>query len=318
MYDGLNNTPQSYHDSDPAAESALVKSLLRSDVPVETMNMVSHIRYATRGEVKLENVHPFQRELWGVQWCFAHNGDVSCFDKAHFSPDVDLCGCPEEVRKRKKKGSDAPCVQIPWIGRSIGVEDEGERLYNPMGATDSEAIFCAILNALGARFDTLPSKSVLHDAIASLCDEIIALDEDYEETTILNFLLGAGAHTQFAYSWPGAREGSTTWNGLHYTTNDRVALIATAPLSEDSKWLEIKRGELILFENGSPLFSCGDISGIECDGAVVPLFEIEQDKKKRMYKVHRRGSKKSLLRSMESIDDVMLLDQTLLTNHTRV
>ncbi|EED87009.1 predicted protein, partial [Thalassiosira pseudonana CCMP1335] len=133
MYDGLNNTPQSYHDSDPAAESALVKSLLRSDVPVETMNMVSHIRYATRGEVKLENVHPFQRELWGVQWCFAHNGDVSCFDKAHFSPD---------------------------------------RLYNPMGATDSEAIFCAILNALGARFDTLPSKSVLHDAIASLCDEI--------------------------------------------------------------------------------------------------------------------------------------------------
>ena len=42
--------------------------------PVKTFNMVSHIRYATRGAVRLENVHPFQREMWGISWCFAHNG----------------------------------------------------------------------------------------------------------------------------------------------------------------------------------------------------------------------------------------------------
>ena len=33
-------------------------------------NMMAHIRYATQGEVSLENVHPFSRELWGIQWTF--------------------------------------------------------------------------------------------------------------------------------------------------------------------------------------------------------------------------------------------------------
>ena len=27
----------------------------------------------------LENVHPFTREMWGILWCFAHNGDVPTF-----------------------------------------------------------------------------------------------------------------------------------------------------------------------------------------------------------------------------------------------
>jgi glutamine amidotransferase len=36
-------------------------------------------RYATQGAVALENVHPFSRELWGIQWSFAHNGEVPLF-----------------------------------------------------------------------------------------------------------------------------------------------------------------------------------------------------------------------------------------------
>ena len=57
FYDGKGI--RAFHDSEPAAESLLAEFLQTH--PVKTFNMVSHIRYATRGEVRLENVHPFQR-----------------------------------------------------------------------------------------------------------------------------------------------------------------------------------------------------------------------------------------------------------------
>ncbi|CAK9884422.1 MAG: Putative glutamine amidotransferase YafJ [Candidatus Erwinia impunctatus] len=38
--------------------------------------MVAHIRQANRGNVSLENTHPFTRELWGRNWTYAHNGQL--------------------------------------------------------------------------------------------------------------------------------------------------------------------------------------------------------------------------------------------------
>ncbi|EJK57028.1 hypothetical protein THAOC_22973 [Thalassiosira oceanica] len=273
FYDGRGL--RSFHDPDPAAESLLAEFLQTH--PVKTLNMVSHIRYATRGEVNLENVHPFSRELWGINFCFAHNGDVAAYDRTQFA-----CNSTDEISFErscpKMEQFNKECVQIPWVGLSIGADDPNERHYNPVGKTDSEAIFCAILNALRTRFDTLPTLPVLYGAIASLVNEIVALDSQYEGTTILNFLLGVGQHIQFAYSWPGARDGSSVWNGLHYlvreppfgrahltdcdytidfgtlnlSKEDRVAVIATTPLTDDEDWVEVKRGQLILFDDGIP------------------------------------------------------------------
>ena len=117
-------------------------------------------------------------------------------------------------------------------------------------------------------------RPVLYNAIEEFCKEVVSGDE---HTTILNFLLGVGEHVQFAYSWPGARPGSTCWNGLCYTVrkppfksaaladmdyavdfgklttdNDCVAVIATAPLTHDEVWVEFKRGELVAFDEGLP------------------------------------------------------------------
>src|SRR6195952_1182219 len=47
--------------------------------PIRSDNIVAHIRKATQGRVALENTHPFQRELWGRYWVFAHNGDLRGF-----------------------------------------------------------------------------------------------------------------------------------------------------------------------------------------------------------------------------------------------
>lgn len=318
-----------------------------------TSNVVAHIRYATRGEVKMENVHPFVREIWGREFCFAHNGDVSCFD-------------PSVFHHSKNKGNDGDCESnLPWIGNSLGVkETKGKRHYVPLGDTDSEAIFCAILNALRARFDDMPDLDVLHAAIALLCEEIVALDaktashgqnfdschgnngnsavESTSNVTILNFLMGCGSHAQFAYSWPGKREGSTVWNGLHYSlvkqgsngggpqtpcheghrSKDGIAVIATAPLAsengddDENEWVEIQRGQLILFEDGRPRFSSTSLNIAEekeNDRFSFDVLDVKSMKKRqqRQYKVistHRRkhdqqyNPESSLFRPLGSVD----------------
>jgi glutamine amidotransferase len=146
--------------------------------------------------------------------------------------------------------------------------------YFPVGDTDSEAVFCAILNALRSEFKELPTLCVLHRFLKKLCDEIIAGRDD---DTIFNFLLGCGQYTLFAYSWPGSRPGSKVWNGLHYivreppfstarlidcdysidfaqytTPDDRVAVITTKPLTSEDGWKEFQRGELLMFSHGKP------------------------------------------------------------------
>jgi len=237
-----------FHDSTPASSSPMANFL--GNNPIRTYNMMSHLRYATVGEVELSNVHPFCREMWGINFAFAMNGDVPLFKK---DPSAKL-----EVLQKK---NDSPC--------------KDQRYYHPIGNTDSEAAFCAILNALRVQFQKLPSLPVLRNALQELCDEII---QDDPEGTIMNFLLTCGPDNLWVYSWPGSRPGSTVWNGLHYTTRtypftsstrlcdldyemdfsstnqkeDCVSVIATMPLTENEEWIEIKRGELIVFDQGRP------------------------------------------------------------------
>ena len=208
-------------DSEAAASSPIAKSISE----LRSQNVISHIRFATEGSVCMDNVHPFSRQLFGKDWVFAHNGDVPMF---------------KGTRKTKV-----------WLGDNV----RGKTVFKPVGDTDSEAVFCAILNSVNARFSSMPPMPILHDYINKLCQEIVSYDS---QSTILNFLLGFGEQSQIAYSWPGRRPNSTTWNGLHYKLNDKggeqVAVIATKPLvkrgEEEGDWVELKRGECLLFENG--------------------------------------------------------------------
>eukprot|EP00536_Pseudo-nitzschia_multiseries_P004247 jgi/Psemu1/237472/estExt_Genewise1.C_700012 len=232
-----------FHDSSPACSSPMANFLERN--PIRTYNMMSHLRYATVGGVELSNVHPFCREMWGINFAFAMNGDIPMedtdFDNNH--------------NNNNNNGMD-------------------QKYYHAVGNTDSEAAFCAILNALRVKFRQLPSLPVLKNALQELCEEIITEDP---EGTIFNFLLTCGPDTLWVYSWPGSRPGSTVWNGLHYTTRafpfattrlrdvdyeidfsstnreeDCVSVIATKPLTENEEWIEIGRNELIVFDRGRP------------------------------------------------------------------
>ena len=68
---------------------------------------ISHIRHATQGAVSMANTQPFVRELAGSAHVFAHNGDLL--------------------------GAAASRILV------------GDR-YRPMGTTDSELAFCALLD----------------------------------------------------------------------------------------------------------------------------------------------------------------------------
>jgi len=249
---------RTFLDPMPAAISPVAQLVQR--YPMKTFNMMAHIRYATQGTVSLENVHPFQREMWGIQWSFCHNGEVPKY--SHIDP-----------------------CEYPLLGNT-GCRQNCT--YHPVGDTDSEAVFCAILNALKAEFNTLPTLPVLYETIQRLSAEIVSGDE---ELTIFNFLLGCGQYTLFAYSWPGARPGSSVWNGLFYTIRrppfstakladvdyavdfsklttpaDRVAVIATKPLTVDEDWKEFKRGQLLMFDNGLPYSELYDCDEVEQEG----------------------------------------------------
>ena len=227
--------------------------------------MLAHIRYATQGEVSLENVHPFSRVWKGVQITFCHNGDCP-----HFGSN-DGGTTQQQLYNSDGNVGNHNTVHLPLLGQTT----PSDVIYHPVGDTDSEAVFCAILNALHVEFpDGLPTLPVLHEFLSVLCNEIIA---QHPKSTIFNFLLGCGQHTLFAYSWPGKRPTSDVWNGLYYivreppfntaklldtdyeidfrrvtTPDDRVAVITTKPLTEEAGWTEFQRNELIMFNRGIP------------------------------------------------------------------
>lgn len=69
-----------FHDPQPSCSSRLAE--LVSTQPIHSTNIIAHIRKATYGDIRLENTHPFVRELWGRHWVFAHNGTLHDFAPA--------------------------------------------------------------------------------------------------------------------------------------------------------------------------------------------------------------------------------------------
>ena len=64
---------------DPQASSESEVAQLVQRYPIKSETAIGHIRQANVGNVTLANTHPFVRELWGRNWCFAHNGQLADF-----------------------------------------------------------------------------------------------------------------------------------------------------------------------------------------------------------------------------------------------
>ena len=200
-----------------AAADSPVAELIRN-YPIKSRNVISHIRKATVGAVMLENCHPFVRELWGRYWVFAHNGDL---------------------------------------------KDYAPRLHShfrPVGTTDSEQAFCWLMQELAKAHATVPPVDELTRTLRELVPQVSAHGT-------FNFLLSNGealwahASTKLCYvvrqhPFASARlsdEDLAVNFAEHTTPDDRVAVVATTPLTLNEQWTAFTPGELRVFVDGAPL-----------------------------------------------------------------
>jgi predicted glutamine amidotransferase len=203
-------------DLQASSDSPLAASI--RNAPRRARNVVAHIRKATQGATAPENSHPFTRQLWGKTWSFAHNGDLK-----EFYP-----------------------------------EQDGH--YRTIGATDSERAFCYLLSVLRQRFPRgAPARSDLFSSVA----EVAA---DVARHGTFNFILSDGelflAHCSTAlhyvvreYPFRDARliDCDLAINfSQHNHLDDRMAVIATEPLTTGEAWLAFAPGELKMFVHGAP------------------------------------------------------------------
>lgn len=204
-------------DNQPAFKSPVAELVLR--YPIRSKHVIAHIRKATAGPVAIENCHPFQRELWGKNWVFAHNGDL---------PDL---------------------------------KNEGLNFYQPVGQTDSELAFCKILDTLRISFgQEAPDLEKIYPLLKEISEKITG------EDGVFNYLLSNGEHffarcsTNLSYIVRQApfkaahlvdEDVAVDFSELT-GSSDRVAVIATKPLTDNEVWNTIKPGQLIAFQNGLP------------------------------------------------------------------
>jgi glutamine amidotransferase len=186
--------------------------------PIKSDNVIAHIRKATQGRVALENTHPFVRELWGRYWVFAHNGDLKDF------------------RPRLHAA------------------------FRPVGDTDSERAFCWLMQELAKSHAAVPTIAELTITLR----ELLPLPAAHGS---FNLLLSNGqalwthcstklhcierthpfGHAQLA------DDDVTIDFAAHTTPDDRVAVVATEPMTCNERWQALAPGELRVFVGGQSM-----------------------------------------------------------------
>jgi len=195
-----------------------------------TQLAISHIRHATRGAISLANTQPFARELGGRMHVFAHNGNL---------PDIDDCAL-------LRAGS-----------------------YRPVGQTDSELAFCALLARLnglwtGGAPPSLGARTSLLAAFAADLRPLGPANFLYSDGDVLfahgnRRIQGATGRIDPPGLWMLQRQcragdpAPDCEGGVAIGAGERsVVLIASVPLSDDA-WRPLSEGELVVVREGTLL-----------------------------------------------------------------
>lgn len=214
-----------------AAWESPLVRFLETQGPSTTL-AISHIRSATRGAIALSNTQPFMRELAGHVHVFAHNGD------------------------------------LPGIERSEKLTYDH---YRPVGTTDSEHAFCALLERIHSLWNSTSVVPPLDKRLSALSDFVA----DLRQLGPANFLYADG-ETLFAHGHRRiqAATGRIAPPGLFllpcrcedadepvHARGVSIApgfqeglLIASVPLTEE-KWRPFAEGELVAVSSGKLLDS---------------------------------------------------------------
>ncbi|WP_394129880.1 class II glutamine amidotransferase [Shewanella maritima] len=219
FYEGKGS--RTFKDSKPSSDSH-VAHLIKS-YPIKSEIVVSHIRQANRGEVCLENTHPFTRELWGRYWTYAHNGQLSdyetLFNTKHFQAvgdtDSEMAFCWIMDRVVEQFGLQQPQDMKPVFTFIASLADKIKQLgvFN-MLLTDGVDLMIYCSNNLCHITRRAPFGK------AKLIDTDVVIDFQKETTP-----------------------------------DDVVTVIATRPLTNNEQWHVLAPGDWKIFRKGELILS---------------------------------------------------------------
>lgn len=214
-----------------AANDSALVRFLETQGP-GTKLAISHIRRATRGGVVLSNTQPFMRELAGRVHVFAHNGDLP------------------------------------------GIEHSGKLKFdrfNPVGTTDSEHAFCALLERLHSVWAMSSTTPPLQQRLAVVAD----FAADLRKLGPANFLYADGdvlfahGHRRIQAATGNIAPPGLFWLACRHEDADEpvitdgvfiapgfqeVLLIASVPLC-GKEWQPFAEGEIMVVSAGHLLAS---------------------------------------------------------------
>jgi glutamine amidotransferase len=205
-----------FHDVEPSVSSEIAR--LVEQYPIRSTNVISHIRRRTRSRVCIENTHPFQRELWGRTWVFAHNGYLSGIKKKplkFYRPvgttdsEHAFCYLLDTIRSRFREPPST--ARLHRLIAKLADEIAAHGRFNFL-MCDARHLYAYCTNKLCWIQRRAPfSRAALVDA---------EIEVDFSE---------------------------------HTTPRDRVVVVATQPLTRNETWTTCQPGELCVFGNGEPL-----------------------------------------------------------------
>lgn len=204
-----------FHDPDPSCNSEIAKFI--KHYAIHSKNVICHIRKANRGRVCLENTHPFQRQLWGLHWCFAHNGQLKGVKKTlklkHFHPvgttdsEHVFCWLLSKIKDKFPKKPKNEKQLWQYIDK-LSKEISKFGVFNFL-LSDSKYLFAHC----STKMVWITRKAPF--GRAKLVDE--ELEVDFHKIQ---------------------------------TPNDIVSVIATAPLTNNEVWNIVEKGTLLVFKDG--------------------------------------------------------------------
>lgn len=204
-----------FHDPAPSVDSRIAQ--LVCEYPIKSQVVISHIRQANVGEICLENTHPFQRELWGCTWTFAHNGqlDKKLFDRplryyqavGTTDSEFAFCWLLGELRHAfPQRPDDFSLVSAFIRARCESLRELG--VFNMLLTESTHLLaFC------GSKLSWITRRAPFGEARLTDCDMTV----DFVKET---------------------------------TPNDIVTVIATEPLTNNETWHRLAPGDLMTFVNG--------------------------------------------------------------------
>ncbi|KAF0812747.1 putative glutamine amidotransferase YafJ [Andreprevotia sp. IGB-42] len=199
-----------------ASATSPVADLVRN-YPIKSRNVIAHIRKATQGVTSLANTHPFQRELWGRYWIFAHNGNLN--------------GLPPLTGSRfLPVGNTDSEHAFCWLMNMLAVE-----CPEAPGAAELHSVlgeFARYLSQFGT-FNFLLSDG---HALFAHC------------STELHYIVRKAPFSTAHLSDTDVQVDFATVT----LPSDQVAVIATQPLTDNEAWQKMPAGELLMFIDGHP------------------------------------------------------------------